>query len=708
LSEGVRLDDPGTRGPAGTVFVSDPTAEAERVAQALRAHGHTVVDVPQSMLVARVAVQRPRVILIDADSDGAVEVVGRVRELPNADEIQLLFLARPGGAIASPEEAVAHEGNGLFVRPVDVPALVRKVGSITAEAPPPEVARPSKRPSFVSLGSARPPSNPPSLPPASMRARSPAFSPSEPPSETLSARKLAPLGPPISSELQDLLAEAEHRVPGHGYGREIPSPEEEIEAVLPAELLAALDDPLEEDDDEDENVPPPRTQGAVASREGTDGGSRRTTGASTTGSGATPAAGTVARANESDSLTPGAGEVHGETHAGPAGAGISTTGSSEGASEIVKTPSLQPPPAAADGGRQGATVGAAFPAAIGPGEAMRVVARAVALRVTGSLCFVSADAQRRVLLREGDVVTTTSTASDETLLAFLGARGDLPKETVRRLSAKFPPSGRHAGAALVARGYVRQDQMWPTLRAHAEWVLARVLLVAGARLVVEAEPPGKLASEPSVFGGATGAEVFVELVRRLVSPADAVERLGGLHVRLGPGPAPQLLDECALPSSELARFRDAPGRALREMLEGSEEGDSATLAFALVLLGVLEALSTAGEGSAQDPGGVPDVGALDAEAIRERIRARLQLVEDGDYFAVLGVARDATGYEVRRAFLDLRRAFEPSRVLTPEIVELADDVRKIVTVLEEAYEILKDGARRERYRRAIEAVPEMN
>jgi len=72
------------------------------------------------------------------------------------------------------------------------------------------------------------------------------------------------------------------------------------------------------------------------------------------------------------------------------------------------------------------------------------------------------------------------------------------------------------------------------------------------------------------------------------------------------------------------------------------------------------------------------------------------------------VARDATGYEVRRAFLELRRNFEPSRVLTPELVELADDVRKIVDVLEEAYEILQDGARRERYRRAIETAPEMS
>jgi len=81
-------------------------------------------------------------------------------------------------------------------------------------------------------------------------------------------------------------------------------------------------------------------------------------------------------------------------------------------------------------------------------------------------------------------------------------------------------------------------------------------------------------------------------------------------------------------------------------------------------------------------------------------------VDDGDYFAVLGVAHDATGYEVRRAFLELRRAFDPSRMLTPEVADLTADIRKITLVLEEAYEILKDTAKRDRYRRAIEALPE--
>ncbi len=76
-----------------------------------------------------------------------------------------------------------------------------------------------------------------------------------------------------------------------------------------------------------------------------------------------------------------------------------------------------------------------------------------------------------------------------------------------------------------------------------------------------------------------------------------------------------------------------------------------------------------------------------------------------DYFALLGLSRGATGYDVRRAYLELRRELEPSRLLTAANADLKDDVDLIVDVSDEAYEILRDNARRERYRRALEATP---
>jgi hypothetical protein len=175
---------------------------------------------------------------------------------------------------------------------------------------------------------------------------------------------------------------------------------------------------------------------------------------------------------------------------------------------------------------------------------------------------------------------------------------------------------------------------------------------------------------------------------------------------LGNGPAYALLAECALAPEELDRLRSSSGATLRDVTSGAPDGDLVTVVFALTQLGVLEVLATIGDASGEPESASVGGAALDSEAIRERVRARAQLVDDGDYFAVLGVARDATGYEVRRAFLELRRAFEPSRMLTPDVADLAPEVRKITVVLEEAYEILRDAARRDRYRRAIEAVPD--
>ncbi len=686
MGRGARFDDEAVRGPVATVFVSDPTAEAERVAQALRLGGYPVVDVPLSMLVARVGVQSPRVVLVDADTEGALDVVLRMRELPDAEQVHVLFLGRPGAAIATPDAAVAHGGSGLFLRPVDIPSLVKKVDALTGGA----------RIGHASL----PPAPRVNVPPPPLSSPKLTMEPSLAASERPGERRS--VAPPVGADLQQLLAEAELRVQVRSVAdSSVPSPEDEIEAVLPAELLASLDEPLEADEDEVDAVQPAR---AASARDRTiDGSVPRTTGVSTGGGGSqvsTGSGGSPVSTGEGDAVAAEPGNTHGGTHTGPTGPGGSTTGESVTGEVDTGDVRMSPSMAAAH-----SVAADRLPSVFGPGEAVTLVARAITLRLTGSLCFVSGAVERRLILREGDAITCASTAEDESLVAFLGARGELPRETVRRFGPKLPAFGRHAGAALVARGYLGQDQMWPTLRAHAEWVLARVMAAAGeGRLTLETQAPGRLGAEPGVFGGATGAEVFVDLVRRTISPADAVERLGGIAARVEAGPAPRLLGECGLEPADLAHVREVTGKTLRDVIDPSSEGDLATVVFALVQLGVLEVVGSA-EGQADDADGHAGAAAIDADAVRERVRARSQIVDDGDYFAVLGVARDATGYEVRRAFLELRRAFDPSRMLTPEVADLAGDVRKITVVLEEAYEILKDPARRERYRRAIEGVP---
>jgi hypothetical protein len=345
-----------------------------------------------------------------------------------------------------------------------------------------------------------------------------------------------------------------------------------------------------------------------------------------------------------------------------------------------------------------------IPAVLGEGDGFRAVARAVAARFGGSIAFEDSAGIRRVVFRDGDFVTAASSGEAESLVAFLTERGDIAPDVAQKVGRKVPPFGRHAGAALIALGHLRQDELWPVLRSHAEWIIGRVARMPRGAASLEFEVPQRLQAEPGVFGGATGAEVLLEIARRIVSPAEALLRLGGRSVPLSLGATQGLLAECALSESEASLVKSVPTSA-GALLDNAGTEDFASVIWALVELGVLatelaprpKRSAEASEDARHDP--------LDGVALRERIAARRGLVEEGDYFALLGIGRTATSYDVRRAYLSVRKSFDPARILTPETVDLKDDLESILEVLDEAYEILGDATRRERYRRALDAVP---
>jgi hypothetical protein len=330
------------------------------------------------------------------------------------------------------------------------------------------------------------------------------------------------------------------------------------------------------------------------------------------------------------------------------------------------------------------------------------LAKTVTSQQSGVFCFAESGVERRVVLRDGALVTAASSADEESLLSFLVMRGDLPKDKAQRLSQKVPGFGRHAAAALVARGYLAQENLPGVLRAHAEWILAHVAAMKDGILTVERSPSGRLLAEAAVFDPREGYEVLVDLARRSVSTAEALSRMGGAGGRLGEGNLWHVLGHCGLgPQVQSAVQQVAQGMSLKEAKLVSDTDDFLTIVYALTELGVLQIAKAIFEDGETTTSKVELQDPLEEAAVRTRILGKKQVVDEGDYFAVLGVDPFATPYEIRRAFLEMRRSFDPSRILTPNLASLAEDVRHIISVAEEAYEILRDDARRERYRRAI-------
>jgi hypothetical protein len=782
------------------IFVSDASAEADRLISALRTHGYQVVDVPLGLLVSRVSVQRPALILCDADAPGAIESVERIhRDVPGGHRVDVVFIRDPSAPTgAELTLAIEREGSGSFSRPVDDAALTRKVeallGPPNRHEPRPRVAPGGRAPILVaatrrpfryeqksspSASPARPPSQPPKsstwvAPPPSTTDSSSSTPASAPDAAPLVASLRREDAPPLSlmpsapqlpqarlsPELEMLLGRAEQRVT-QGRASVAPpsdrlSPEAELEAILPNDVLAALDEPLELDDS-DESDAGPSTHGGDdrAGTRGTAGTGTKTNSGSNNGGSKAAGVATNASAEPSEGAepsergktesplsrqteppkTPPNKPPRAEPPPTPAGdaeqrgtaAGVPSELPPPSAPSAVPPPqppqphqqaSTKPPRASADAASQPLPLAPSplrpspggpplqVPKTLRAGEALSCLALAVRSRYSGALAFEAPDGVRRVVFRDGDFVTAATSVDGESLVACLIERGTLPPDASAKLGRKLPLFGRHAGAALIAHGYLQQDELWPVLRTHAEWLIGRIASLERGETGVEPEVPPRLATEPAVFGGATGAEVLVELVRRVSPPDVSIERLGGLGARLRAGASQSLLGECALEPEEVELVRALDGDALGDVIARARSRDFGSALLALVALGVLEKVgATPEQRASRAEAARPGLDRLDHEALRKRIAARRALVDDGDYFALLGVSRSATGYDVKRAYAQLKEELEPSRVLTPATADLRDDVDAILLLLDEAFEILSDDLRRERYRRALEASP---
>lgn len=219
-------------GRSPIVFVTDASAEAERIGDTLRALGYVVADVPISMLAARVAAQRPNVVLLDVDAEGVLADLARLRKLPGSGAIDFVYLGSGEGIVKNADDALSNDGSAFFLRPVDVGSLIRKIEALTGGPMARPEARPSTPPPSLAIGrglnsspsSSRDGSHVGHVPPSSDRPSTPSLpapglrtpGPPLPMSTTSLAdlvdapRSLASFGT-VSQELQQLLADAELR-----------------------------------------------------------------------------------------------------------------------------------------------------------------------------------------------------------------------------------------------------------------------------------------------------------------------------------------------------------------------------------------------------------------------------------------------------------------------------------------------------------------
>ena len=333
----------------------------------------------------------------------------------------------------------------------------------------------------------------------------------------------------------------------------------------------------------------------------------------------------------------------------------------------------------------------------GVSDAAMLLAKMFAQASTGRISFRQEPVEKVVFFDQGRPVFASSGEPRDRMGELLVREGKITAAQYERCQAVVAESGRRMGEILVDFGYLKRRELLPAVRRHVEDIVYSLFQWDRGtyHVALDATPSAeriRLSRHP--------AALILEGIRRkldrtslerLIGSASTVievpdrERLGGI-INLG--------DLAIEERSALTAFDAHADLTAVARSAGVDVADVLPLAWGLCVLGLATARRTDTE--------VPDessalVGETDLAIDRERVRARWELVSDADYFALLGVRRDATGFEIRRAYQSARRDFAADCFPNDLRRELAQELDDIAHVLDEAFRVLRDDRLRLTY-----------
>ncbi|MCC7542139.1 MAG: hypothetical protein IT379_38330 [Deltaproteobacteria bacterium] len=370
-----------------------------------------------------------------------------------------------------------------------------------------------------------------------------------------------------------------------------------------------------------------------------------------------------------------------------------------------------------------------------------VLASCIRRRVDGRLTLRGVDGAVSLYLSGGRVVAARTDRRSRSLAWLLVRERRIDTTTARDLDREAESSGRGLGTVLLARGLVPGEDLDSLERRYQEELVVEAIgdsARAGVFELVEGEvalPQGPTLERSTVA-------LTLAALRRRVDPADALARLGGAGARLRViVPIARLIEDARLSSSEERAIRSLSQHTIGEVVQ---EHGSDVLAAVHVLeqLGLLELESNTARAPAEPPPAseprrrerpaadepsvspaetpspstpVPEPGRLPprpklsrrrsprppvdpVEPARTLVERAAALAADSDYFAVLGLARDASMLDIRRAYVARRRELGSLDLVALGLSSLLDARALALEVLDEAFAVLRNDELRERYR----------
>jgi DNA-binding response OmpR family regulator len=374
-----------------------------------------------------------------------------------------------------------------------------------------------------------------------------------------------------------------------------------------------------------------------------------------------------------------------------------------------------PPPAddvgEIDPGATGATLVPSVRGDIAAEDVAFLIARLAREGFTGRAELRRGDAHKAIFFEDGRPVFATSNLPHDRMGDLLYREGKITREQHARSRDVVAETGRRMGEILVEMGFLKRRELLPAVRRHVEDIIYSLF---GWDTGTWSTLPGDSAADEKIRLATHPTALVLEGIRRKMG----LERL---RARLGPEAAvvaplrredlSEALAEADLSPEERQAADLFDGRrTLGEIAAAAHLDETGVyqLAHGLIALGrarladrgvtaTPHAIPTdSGRNTVIAAGSTGERGA-DTTIDRERIAAKFAHVREADYFTILGVRRDATGFEIRRAWETARRDYGPESFAVDVQRDQAGELREIAGVLDEAYQILRSDELRARY-----------
>ena len=342
------------------------------------------------------------------------------------------------------------------------------------------------------------------------------------------------------------------------------------------------------------------------------------------------------------------------------------------------------------------------------GELPLVVRDLWKARASGTLLLWNGDARKRIVFKNGDVVFAATNVEEERLGQRL-VRARKISRSVRDLALRvMKRSHERFGTTIVEWGWVNRTEMQRRVAIQIKDIISSVFAWdAGEYRFEHANEP----VPPDLALALHTAEVIYEGARRISDIATVRARLGSTSQLLKLARGKRLTIPVTHEDGFMLSGVDGLS-SIEAVVGGSpfEEDETLRRIYALVLAGVLELADAHGPISMATS---PDQTSKERKASEEekRFRAGVEAwhaaLQFGSFYDRLRVEPEASGMQIRKAYVEAMTLLEPEPRFRDQIEDLRPRLEKVERKLLQAYEVLSAPERRREYDRLLsEASPE--